>query len=181
MDRREFMQSVTAVGIAAKSVLGANDRVRVGFIGIGNRGSQLLGMFLPNPDVDVVALCDVYEPYLQRDRSKVDPRFFKEISQVPQMGETFKGKVDRYRDFRRLLERKDIDAVVIATPDHWHAIQMIAAVDAGKDVYVEKPLTVTLHEGRRMVEAVKRTGRVVQIGTQGLSDPEIWGLKKFQH
>jgi predicted dehydrogenase len=174
VSRRDFMKksaavSGTALGMAAlgmpigKSVP-ASDRIRMGFIGIGNRGSQLLGSFMTNPDVDIVALCDVYEPYLMRDPSKVDPRIRKEIDQVPKMGEVFQGKVDRYKDFRQVLERKDIDAVCIATPDHWHAIQMINAVDAGKDVYVEKPLTITLFEGRKMVEAGARTKRVVQVG-----------------
>jgi len=188
--RRDFVKksavaSGTAIGLAAlgmpvvNPVLGANDRIRMGFIGIGNRGSQLLELFMTNPDVDVVALCDVYEPYLLRDRSKVEPRFFKEISQVPKMGEVFRGKVDRYSDFRRLLERKDIDAVCIATPDHWHALQMIMAVDSGKDVYVEKPLTITLLEGRKMVEAAKRTNRIVQVGLNRRGSPIYQQLAKL--
>lgn len=114
---------------------------------------------------EVVALCDVYKPYRLRDRSEVDERILQEVGgRVPQMGEKFTRKVDRYNDFRGLLERKDIDAVCIATPDHWHAIQTIKALEAGKDVYVEKPLTITIHEGRRMVEAAERTDRVVQVG-----------------
>jgi len=137
----------------------------MGFIGIGNRGSELLGYFMAAPDVEIAALCDVYEPYLWRDRSKVDPRIVKEVgSKVPKMGETFSKEPAREKDFRRLLERKDIDAVCIATPDHWHAIQTILACESGKDVYVEKPLTATIAEGRRMVETAKRTGRVVQVG-----------------
>ena len=85
-------------------------------------------------------------------------------SRIPKMGEDLGRDVARFSDFRRLLDQKDIDAVVIATPDHWHAIQAIAAMEAGKDVYVEKPLSMTIHEGRRMVEAAQRTGRVVQVG-----------------
>ncbi|MFB3905585.1 MAG: Gfo/Idh/MocA family protein [Acidobacteriota bacterium] len=155
----------TVVGPAAERVLGANERVRMGFIGVGNRGSELLGYFMAAPEVDVVALCDVYEPYLWRDRSKVDPRIVKEIgNKVPKMGEKFAQEPAREKDFRRLLDRKDIDAVCIATPDHWHAIQTILACEAGKDVYVEKPLTITIAEGRRMVETAKRTNRVVQVG-----------------
>jgi len=175
LTRRDFIRKSatvtgTAIGMAVlgapvvKPVLGANDKIRMGFIGLGNRGSQLLNFFMPNPDVEVAALCDIYEPYLMRDRSKVDPRFFKEIDQVPKMGEVFSGKPDRYNDFRRILDRKDIDAVCIATPDHWHAIQMIMAVQAGKDVYVEKPLTATIVEGRRMVEAARQANKVVQVG-----------------
>jgi predicted dehydrogenase len=140
--------------------------VRVGFIGVGNRGTQLLRGFLAQKDCQVVALCDVYEPYLMRDRNAVDPRIFKSIGDgfVPRMGENFEGPVERHSDFRRLLEQKDIDAVVVATPDHWHAIQTVTAFDAGKDVYVEKPLTATISEGRKMVQAQQRTNRVAQVG-----------------
>jgi predicted dehydrogenase len=95
----------------------------------------------------------------------VEPRYIKDLgSQVPRLGETFPNKVERYADFRKLLENKDIDAVAIATPDHWHALQMIAAVKAGKDVYVEKPLTITIREGRAMVNAQAVAKRVVAVG-----------------
>jgi len=169
--RRSFLKrsSVTGLGLglapSLASAQGANDRIRVGFIGVGNRGSQLLHAFMQNRDVEIAALCDVYEPYLLRDKAKVHKRFVDELqARIPQMGETFRTEPKRYRDFRRLLDDKDIDAVVIATPDHWHAIQTIAACEAGKDIYVEKPLTATIHEGRRMVETAARTKRVVQVG-----------------
>ncbi len=144
-------------------VPGANDRVRVGFIGVGNRGTQLMNWFMENDDVEVAALCDVYQPYADRDINAVSERY-KAIGKVPDLSQQFDKKVKRYKDFRKMLEQKDIDAVCIATPDHWHAIQMIAAVDAGKDVYVEKPLAITIKEGREMVNAQKRTGQVVQVG-----------------
>lgn len=143
--------------------VGANDKIRMGFIGIGNRGSQLLNLFMKNPEVEIAALCDVYEPYITRDRSTVKQRYL-DLGKVPRLGEEFGSKVNRYSDFRKMLEQKDIDAVCIATPDHWHAIQAIQAMEAGKDVYVEKPLTITLKEGRAMVEAQKRTGRVCAVG-----------------
>ncbi|MDZ7374096.1 MAG: Gfo/Idh/MocA family oxidoreductase [candidate division KSB1 bacterium] len=176
--RRQFLRDSMGAGVALtlaavtpaaayRRILGANDRVRLGFIGVGNRGSQLLEAFLRFPDAEVVALCDVYQPYLERDRSKVDARILASLgSLVPKMGESLPASVRRYRDFRQLLDQKDIDAVVIATPDHWHAVQTIWACEAGKDVYVEKPLTLTVVEGRRMVEVAKRTGRVVQVGLQ---------------
>ncbi|RPJ86255.1 MAG: gfo/Idh/MocA family oxidoreductase [Acidobacteria bacterium] len=177
MTRRSFIgnsaRAATAAGLAAQAaigpasgrVLGANDRIRMGFIGVGNRGSELLGYFMAAPDVEIAALCDVYEPYLWRDRTKVDPRFVKDLgNKVPPMGEKFTKEPVREKDFRKLLERKDIDAVCIATPDHWHAIQTILACQAGKDVYVEKPLTITIAEGRRMVETARQTNRVVQVG-----------------
>ena len=156
----------SAVSAASyKRIIGANDKIRTGFIGIGNRGSQLLNLFMDQPDLEVAALCDVYEPYLLRDRSKVDPRYLKDRPvNIPKMGEKFALKPDLYSDYRKLLEDKSIDAVCIATPDHWHAIQTIDALNAGKDVYVEKPLTATIHEGRAMVNAQKAGGRVVSVG-----------------
>ncbi len=155
--RRTFAKTgaAAAFGLAASRSLrapafqarGANERVRLGFIGVANRGGQLMDAFLVHDDIEIVALCDVYEPTLQKANGKVD------------------GKADTCRDFRELLDRQDIDAVVIATPDHWHAIQTVDACDAEKDVYVEKPMSITIHEGRRMVEAARRNQRVVQVGT----------------
>ena len=162
--RRDFLKETTASaaavtlglstsgGCAIGTARGANERVRVGFIGVGNRGTQLLEGFLKQDDVEVAALCDVYEPYLQRDYSKVDERLKDALGgRVPKMTEKLGGNVARYKDFRRVLDRKDIDAVVIATPDHWHAVQAVMACQAGKDIYVEKPLWVTVVEGRKMV------------------------------
>jgi predicted dehydrogenase len=135
------------------------EKVRLGFIGIGNRGEQLLGAFMKQEDVEVAAFCDVYKPYAERRREKVDKRYF-ERRPVPSMKNIPETRVDAYSDYRDLLERKDIDAVVIATPDHWHALQTVHAFEAGKDVFVEKPLTVTVDEGRKMVEAESRCGRI---------------------
>ena len=147
------------------SARGASERIRVGFIGVGNRGTQLLHGFMAQNDVDIVALCDVYEPYLSRNHADINKSILESIGgRAPKMGEVFRGRVAKYKDFRRVLERKDIDAVVIATPDHWHAVQTIMACQAGKDVYVEKPLSVTVHEGRKMVEVAKKYNRVVQVG-----------------
>jgi predicted dehydrogenase len=118
-------------------------------------------------DAQVVALSDVYKPYLYRDRSLVDKHLIEFLGgKVPAMNEKLDKGVARYEDFRDLIDRDDIDAVVIATPDHWHAIQTIMACDAGKDVYVEKPLTSTILEGRRMVQAAEKKKRVVQVGLQ---------------
>ena len=174
ISRREFIAKsgmatagatlgVNALSAQGLELPGASDKIRMGFIGIGNRGSQLLNLFMKNPDVKIAALCDVYEPYTSRDRATVHPRYLQ-LGMVPRMGETFGKEVKRYSDFRKMLEQKDMDAVCIATPDHWHAIQAIQAMEAGKDVYVEKPLTITIKEGRAMVEAQKRTGRVCAVG-----------------
>ena len=150
--RRTFAKATAAAGFSltaagAARARGANERIRLGFIGVANRGGQLIDGFVGHDDVEVVALCDVHQPTLQ------------------QVNRRFDGKATTYRDFRKLIDHKDVDAVVIATPDHWHAVQTIAACDAGKDVYVEKPLSITVREGRRMVEAARRNGRVVQVGT----------------
>ena len=150
--------------VPLKNPLGnKNDKIRMGFIGLGNRGTQLLERFMANEDVEITAFCDAYEPYMDRDYSKVDDRW-KAIGMIPKMGEKFDSNVKKYTDFRKLLEDKNVDAVCISTPDHWHALQTIAALEAGKDVYVEKPLTINISEGRAMVNAQKKTDRVVAVG-----------------
>ncbi len=160
MSRRKFTKTgaVAAAGFVLtaahhRKVLGANDRVRIGCIGVANRGRQLIDAFGQHKDAEIVALCDVDRTALERANALVG------------------GKAQLLGDFRKLLDARDIDAVVIATPDHWHALQMIAACRADKDVYVEKPLSKTLHEGRRMVEVARETKRVVQVGTQRRSNP----------
>ncbi len=143
---------------------GANEKVRMGFIGVGNRGSAVMRQFMNQPDCEVAALCDVYEPYVTRDRSKVDPRYLEEISRwIPQMGETFSHPVGRHHDYRRMLEDESIDAVYIGTQDHWHALQCIDALKAGKDVLVEKPLAMSVREGRAMIKAWENSGRVAGV------------------
>ncbi len=187
IDRRAFSKTAvaaatvaTAAGLAPGRAIGANERVRLGFIGVGNRGCQLLKGFLAQPDAQVVALCDVYEPYLHGAYDRLDPRFAglgKRIAQMPKI----EGDVARVKDFRAVLDRKDIDAVVIATPDHWHAIQMIAACRAGKDVYVEKPLSATIVEGRAMVEAARKYERIVQVGVHRRSSRMYAQLAEAVH
>lgn len=177
--RRQFLGKTLTVGMgvtlgqsavagpSAGTTVGSNERIRIGCIGVGNRGSKLIQRLLRFDDMEIVALCDVYRPYVERDYSSVSPRLKDGLGPVvPRMTEPLPENVGRYNDFRRLLDRKDIDAVFISTPDHWHALQVIAACEAGKDVYVEKPLSMTIVEGRKMVEAAKRTNRVVQVGLQ---------------
>lgn len=172
LNRRGFHKTAIAgagalaTASSAKNVLGANERVRIACIGLGNRGVQVLNSFLAHRDAQIVGLSDVYEPYLLGEYDKVDPRFKSLGPRVPRRQPDFGGPVVREKDFRRLLDRKDVDAVIVATPDHWHAIQTIMACDAGKDVYVEKPLSIVIREGRRMVEAARRNKCVVQVGTQ---------------
>jgi predicted dehydrogenase len=148
LTRRDFAVSA----LSYSQILGANDRVRLGYIGLGNRGDQLHDGFLEYGDARTAAICDLKPSYLDlaerkaRDKGHDAPR--------------------RYADYRKLIEDKSLDAVVIATPDHWHALQMIEACNAGKDVYCEKPLSLTVVEGRKMVEAAERNKRVVQFGIQ---------------
>jgi len=149
--RRTFLGAVTAASY--KRVLGANDRVQVGFIGYGLIGHQHVHDFGNQKDADLAAMCEVYQPRLEEGLSAC--------------GHGAKG----YRDFRKLLDNNDIQAVVVCTPDHWHALLTIMACAAGKDVYVEKPLTLFIKEGRWMVEAARRYQRVVQVGTQQRSGP----------
>src|SRR5260370_846703 len=140
------MSALAALPSTHLMALGSNERVRLGVIGVGNRGDQLLDALLVNKDCEIAALCDVYEPYLDAAQKKVG------------------GKATLYHDFRKLIEQKDLDAIVIATPDHWHALQFVEACRAGKDVYVEKPLSLTIGEGRKMVAVAEETRRVTQVG-----------------
>ncbi len=176
-NRRQFMTgSLAAAGVAAAPrvarAVGANGKIRMGFIGVGNRGTQLMHLFMAHPDVEVVALCDVYEPFLSRDYGKVAQRYKDELGErIPKLGETFARPPRRYKDYRQLLEDKAVDAVCIATPDHWHALQTIDAIKAGKDVYVEKPLTNTVVEGRKMVQAQQASRQVVAVGLNRRGNP----------
>ncbi len=152
LTRRGFVKAGAAVAaltaMSNRRVHGANERIRVAFFGVGNRGGQLIDAALPNEDMEIAALCDVYRPYLEKWKAKLG------------------GAPSIHKDFREILDRADIDAVFVATPDHWHAIQAVMACDAGKHVYVEKPLSLTVFEGRKMVEAARRNNRVVQVGVQ---------------
>ena len=154
----------------SQKVLGSNNKIRVGFIGLGNRGSQLLKWFMQNDDVEIAAFCDVYEPYISRDRSLVSKKYL-EMGKVPKMNESLSSNVKRYKDYRELLAQKDIDAVCISTPDHWHALQTIHSFEAGKHVYVEKPLTITIQEGREMINAQKKYGKVCAVGLNRRGSP----------
>ena len=148
LSRRDFTRTaaVAATALTASRTLGANTRIRLGFIGLGNRGDQVLDAFLPHRDAEAVALCDIHQPYLDfaAHKAGINPR--------------------QLHDYRRLLDMRDVDAVVICTPDHWHALQTIHACEAGKDIYVEKPLSLCVVEGRKMVEAARRHQRVTQVG-----------------
>jgi len=151
-----YLLTGTALGNATKAP--ANSRITLGFIGVGSMGGGHLNTLLHNRRVEVRAVCDVD----QGARKGAADRVRKVYGDRADCAD--------YNDFRDLLDRKDIDAVVIATPDHWHALIAIAACRAGKDIYCEKPLTLTIEEGRELVRAVRRYGRVFQTGSQQRSD-----------
>ena len=155
LTRREFSKATIAAAVttaaSADRVFGANQRVQLGLIGVGNRGDQVLSGFLEHSDCQIAAVCDLYQPYREYAASRIDSR------------------PEQFSDYRKMLDRKDLDAIVIATPDHWHALQMIHSCQAGKDVYVEKPASVFVNEGRAMVKAAQDHNRIVQVGIQRMS------------
>ncbi len=155
VSRRTFVKSgaALAAGLAGSRAYGANERVRLAFIGVGNRGCQLIAAAKTHADMEIAAVCDVYAPYREKVAAECG---------CPGVA-----------DWRAVLDMNDVDAVVIATPEHWHAIQTIAACRAGKDVYCEKPMSYTIHEGRRMVEVAAETKRIVQVGLQRRSSPML--------
>src|SRR5271170_4745472 len=168
LNRRDFLiagaAGLTALGSAALLgrpglVMGANDRVRVAICGLRGRGGDHLHNYSQLPNVQIAALCDIDENVLRQ-----------RLTQMEKMGLP---KPATYTDVRKLLEDKSIDAISIATPNHWHALIAIWACQAGKDVYVEKPCTHNLWEGRQLVAAAKRYNRIVQHGTQIRSNPVI--------
>ncbi len=148
LNRRVFMGAALATASSYSKILGANDRIRVGAIGTGSRCKYLMSVLNKVGGNEIVAVCDVYEPH--RDEAKA--KFTHDAAQ--------------YVNYQEVLARKDIDAVVIGAPDHWHVPITIAAVAAGKDVYCEKPVTHAIEEGDGLIKAVQDSQRVVQTGTQ---------------
>jgi predicted dehydrogenase len=158
--RRHFIQSSTAAGLAAPAFAAqaggqvktaANDRIQIALIGAGGMGSADVTSALAQPGVELVAACDVYDGRLVRAKEKWGKGVFTT------------------RDYREVLARPDIDVVIVGTPDHWHAQISIDAMNAGKDVYVEKPMVQKVEDGRRVAEAEKKTKRILQVGSQRVS------------
>ncbi len=145
MNRRDFLATAA---IAAPAVLGANDRVKVGLIGCGGRGRYVTKRMRETPGVEFAAVADVYETNAASAKQWAGDQ------------------TRQYKDFRQLLEQKDLDAVLIATPDHWHATAAVLTCEAGKHVYVEKPVAHNVREGRAIVNAARKNKRLVQAGTQ---------------
>jgi predicted dehydrogenase len=173
VNRRDFVKSAAGIaagmGLAGKAfaapqsarVIGANDRINVAAIGVGGRGAWVAQVFAKvgqEANAQIVAVCDVYQKRVNENKAKHN--------------------CDGYLDYREVLARKDVDAVLIATPDHWHAPIAMAALEAGKDVYLEKPMTHTIDEAHQLVEKVKATKRVLQVGSQTTSAPQWWKAKQ---
>ncbi len=165
ISRREFVKTTATfaglTAVSANRVLGANERVGLGVVGFGLIGRIHTRSFKTQPDVDIVAIADTYGPRREEGVALAGSR------------------TKAYADFRKLLEDKNVQAVVVATPDHWHALMAMMACAAGKDVYVEKPLTLFVKEGRWMVDVAKRYKRVVQVGTQNRSGPQFARARQF--
>src|SRR3984893_10690370 len=175
--RRDFLRKASAAGLSiglAKSalaargaktsgrVVGSNDRINVGVIGVGGRGSYVASMFQKvgdqNNSCQIVAVCDVYEKRKRENAAKI--------------------KCEGYLDYREVVGRSDVDAVIVATPDHWHAKVALDAMDHGKDVYLEKPMCHTNDEIKQLVSTVKETKRVLQVGSQTTSGDQWWKARK---
>ena len=171
VSRRDFVAVRTAAAAAirtsvatkpaAAKVLGANDRINFGMIGVGGMGSGHVGDLVGRAERDnvrCVAVCDVFQKRVNQNCERTGG--------------------EGYTDYRKLLDRKDVDAVIIATPDHWHAKQAIDAMESGKDVYLQKPMTLTIPQAIAVRDAAKRLNRKLQVGTQYASEPEAWAARK---
>ena len=156
MKRRTFFLGAAATATGARTkAMAASDQVNIGIIGVGGRGRALLGSYAKVPGVNIKTLCDADKASLEKAQAV-----------AAKLGIAKPGESS---DLRRLLDDKGLDAVVVTTPDHWHAPAAILAVEAGKDVYVEKPASHNIREGRLMIDAARRTGRLMQVGTQSRS------------
>ena len=150
--RRSFLVGSAITAAVSRSAIGANDRIGFAVIGVGGRGSYMASVFTDFEDVNLLAVCDVYKP--NRDE------------QAARLGTKTKSSPVAENDYRRILERKDVDALLVTTPDHWHGPIVIEASQAGKDCYCEKPLSNTIEMGQKMRAAVRQYKRVVQVGLQ---------------
>src|SRR5881397_2155067 len=166
MNRRKFLQTSTTAALALSAIPSyaaelADQKKRVGLIGCGWYGKCDLLRLIQVAPVEVVSLCDV------------DKRMLADAADIVATRQVSKKKPRIYGDYREMLKEKDLDIVLIATPDHWHALAMIAAVEAGADVYVQKPISVDVMEGKAMLDAARKHNRVVQVGTQRRSTPHL--------
>ena len=176
--RRDFIRQAALLGAglsmnpffikASSNSVGANDKIRVGLIGCKGMGYSDLQAFLRNPEVECIALADIDENVLNNRAAETEKLTGKKVKHL-------------YKDWRKLIDNKDVDVVIIGTPDHWHCLQMVAACEAGKDVYCEKPLGNSIEECNIMVRAAEKYNRVVQVGQWQRSDPHWQDAMAFVH
>ncbi|MBR4857264.1 MAG: Gfo/Idh/MocA family oxidoreductase, partial [Bacteroidaceae bacterium] len=178
MTRRDFIYRSAILGAGASlspmlvrasgKQVGANDKIRVGLIGCNGMGFSNLTSFLRNSEVECIALADIDQGVLDRRAAEV---------------EKIQGKKPKglYKDWRHLIDNKDVDVVIVGTPDHWHCLQMVAACEAGKDVYCEKPLGNSIEECNIMIRAAEKYNSVVQVGQWQRSDPHWQDAMNFLH
>jgi predicted dehydrogenase len=170
LHRRDVLRGSAALlatpwlSLADEKPVAPSDRITLGFIGVGTMGRGHLGGFLGRQDVQVVAVCDVVEERRQSAKTMVEKAYAEKVKSGDYKGCAVED------DFRKVLDRKEIDAVVIATPDHWHTIAAVLAARAGKHIYCEKPLTHNVAEGRWLVNEVKKAGIIFQVGSQQRSE-----------
>ncbi|GAG44478.1 unnamed protein product, partial [marine sediment metagenome] len=180
MTRRKFLRTSAAISgtaavqgmlpvpaRAADGLKAPSERITIGLIGKGLMGSGHLSRLVGDPAVQVLAVCDVDQTRREDGRRHADHHYAADRRSGRYRG------CAAYRDYREVLARDDIDAVLIATPDHWHALLAVEAARAGKDVYCEKPVSLTIQEGRQLARTLRRCGRVFQTGTQYRSIPTI--------
>ncbi len=161
VSRRDFLKESALAGagaavfggLAPARVLGANEKIRIALLGCGQRGQYDMSLFMKDPSIEVAAVCDVYGPHREAALKAAGPT------------------ATAHLDYRDLMDRQDIDALLIASPDHWHKPMLVDAVKSGKDVYCEKPIMHSIEEGEEMVRAVEVNKRIVQTGTQQRSWP----------
>src|SRR5688572_279976 len=172
MNRRSFLQSSAAAGafatfssLAASKAVAANDKISICMIGVRGRGGGVLSTFASLPEVEVKYVCDLDQPVL--------------AAAVERVAERKGTRPAAIKDYRQALDDKTLDAIVLGTPDHWHALPTIHGCQAGKDVYVEKPDGHNILEGQTMVAAAKKHGRVVQLGTQSRSSQHLLSCMEY--
>ncbi len=169
ISRRSFVSGSLGAALAMPAIIPSSafgqsktppsERITIGVIGSGGQGSFLIGQFLQKDVAQLVAVCDAHSKRMMKAKHRIEESYGEKFG-----SENYTG-CDTHKDFREILDRDDIDAVIIATPDNWHAVMGIMAADAGKDIYGEKPFALTIREGRALVEAVKRNNRVFQTGS----------------
>lgn len=173
MNRRKFLHQTAATTLLttvagsvsiSKAIAKPNDRINIGVIGVGKQARYLMTVAMRLPKVQIVAVSDVVKER-KEDAARLGTEFYGKLH-----GEDYKGSISQHDDFREIIARDDVDAVIVGTPDHWHAIPVIQAANAKKDIYCEKPISLTIEEGRAMVNAVKRNKVVFQTGSMQRSE-----------